>query len=195
MSDNAGIDDLKVNRWTGTDPEDGLPAQIEFWREYFTRAKFPDKLAEFNEYVRREGLEEVTKKTEYRTRDTTDKSEIRVGDRVTFSRGDGYEDMGEVTGVAYTDPEMGLMVAAFPVEPGYTTIHKIERPVNALPTKPGLYTIAPVGRPLGDYRFFGLTSHGVWTEMGKALDEDHHMFEYVADGTWILRRLVVEEAE
>lgn len=192
MAYNAGIEDLEINRWAGTDPEDGLPAQIEFWREYFTRTKFPDKLAEFNEYVRREGLEEVTTKTEYRTLDTTDKREIRVGDRVTFSR-PRLPEMGEVTGVAYTGSEVGLMVAAFLVESGYTTIRKIERPVIALPTEPGLYTIAPVGRPLGDYRVFGLSSRGLWSEEGEELDEDHRFFTYVADGTWTLRRLVVEE--
>lgn len=192
MIENVGINDLKGNRWTGTDPEDGLPGQIKFWREYFERNREPGWLAEFNEYVRREGLEEVTTKTEYRTLDTTDKSEIRVGDRVTISRR-SLPEMGEVTGVAYTDSEMGLMVAAFLVESGYTSIHKIERPVIALPTEPGLYTVAPVGRPLGDFRVFGLSSRGVWSEGGgEALDEDHYFFLYVADGDWTLRRLVVE---
>lgn len=193
MAYNAGIDDLEANRWIGADPEDGLPGQIDHWREHFSRAGRPGDLAEFNEYVRREGLEEVTTKTEYRTLDTTDKRDIRVGDRVTFSR-DGYEDMGEVTCVVYTDSNRDLMVAAFPVESGYTTIHKIERPVIALPTEPGLYTTAPVGRSLGDYRVFGLSRRGVWSEGGgKALDDDHILFEYVADGSWTLRRLVVEE--
>lgn len=132
------------------------------------------------------------KTTEYRTLDTTNKGEIRVGDRVTFSRY-GYEDMGEVTGVAYTDSDRVLMVADFLARSEFNTIHKIERPVNALPTEPGLYTIAPVGRPLGDYRVFGLSSRGLWSEEGEELDEDHRFFTYVADGTWTLRRLVVEE--
>lgn len=129
---------------------------------------------------------------EYRTLDTTDKREIRVGDRVTFSR-DGYEDMGEITGVAYIDRDGDHMVADFFATSEFNTIHKIERPVIALPTEPGLYTVAPVGRSLGDYRVFGLSSRGVWSEGGgEALVEDHYMFEYVAAGTWTLRRLVVE---
>lgn len=192
MSENLGINDLKVNRWTGTDPEDGLPGQIKFWRDQFTRTKFPDKLAEFNEYVRREGLEE---KTEYRTLDTTDKGEIRAGDRATISW-DNHPKMGRVTGVAYNDSGAGsyLMVANYFIHPDYITIHKIERPVNALPTKPGLYTTAPNDR-LESYRVFSLNRDGQWREDRKILNDDHFLFEYVADGSWILRRLVVEEAE
>ena len=193
MIENVGINDLKVNRWSGTDPEDGLPGQIKFWREYFEKNREPGWLAEFNEYVRREGLEEVTTKTEYRTLDTTDKSEIREGDRVTISR-HPLPEMGEITGVAYTTG-VGLLVADFPIRSDYNTIHKIERPVNALPTEPGLYTVAPVGGSLGDYRVFGLDTRGLWVENSTLLDENHRLFEYVADGTWTLRRLVVEEAE
>lgn len=194
MAYNEGIDDLKVNRWIGTDPEDGLPAQIKFWRDQFTRTKFPDKLAQFNEYVRREGLEEMTTKTEYRTLDTTDEGEIRVGDRVTFSR-DTNPEMGEITGVVYTDSDRDLMVVTdFLAESVHDIIHKIERPVNALPTKPGLYTTAPNDR-LESYRVFSLNRDGQWREDRKILNDDHFLFEYVADGSWILRRLVVEEAE
>ncbi|MGO2188841.1 MAG: hypothetical protein ACTH4Y_11435 [Microbacterium gubbeenense] len=71
----------------------------------------------------------MTTKTEYRTLDTTDKSEILVGDRVTISH-DGYEEMGEVTGVAYTYRGFGLLVADFLIRLGHTTIHKIERPIT-----------------------------------------------------------------
>lgn len=189
MSENVGINDLKVNRWTGTDPEDGLPAQIKFWRDQFTRTKFPDKLAEFNEYVRREGLEEVTTKTEYRTLDTTNRNEIRV--TISYA---GYEDTEAVTGVVYTDSDRDLMVADFLAKSVHNTVHKIERPVNALPTKPGLYTTAPNDR-LESYRVFSLNRDGQWREDRKILNDDHFLFEYVADGSWILRRLVVEEAE
>lgn len=134
----------------------------------------------------------MTKKTEYRTLYTTDKSAIRVGDRVTFSRS-RLPEMGEITGVAYTDSDKDLMVADFPARSDYNTIHKIERPVNALPTEPGLYTIAPEGAGIEDYRVFGLSSRGVRSEEGEELDEDHHFFKYVADGTRTPRRLVVEE--
>lgn len=130
-------------------------------------------------------------KTEYRTLDTTDKSEIRVGDRVTFSW-ENHPEMGQVTGMVYNFLGDGLLVADYPIRSKNAVIHKIERPVIALPTEPGLYTIAR-GDDLESYRVFGLSSRGVWSEGGgEALDEGHYMFEYVADGTWTLRRLVVE---